>query len=127
MRHVANVATRTPRPRRPHSFLKLHAEELHVLGALDGWMFRLFAALVMFAEFKTGEGSVTYWKLIHACTPIQPANGGPRRPVPSEWCVRDALLRFERARILRRHAARSDSEKELLYRVSSRTGNFALR
>lgn len=128
MRHVANVATRTTPPQpRSHSFLKLHHQELHVLIALDSWMFRLFAALVMHADFKTGQGSVNYWTLVHACTPIQPANGGPRRHVPSERCVRDALLRFERARILRRHTSASEQRGSLLYRVSSRVGHFALR
>lgn len=128
MRHVANVvATKTPRPTRPHSFLKLHPEELHVLGVLDGWMFKLFAALVMMASFKSGQGSATYWKLVRACAPIQPANGGPRRHVPSERCVRDALLRFERARILRRHTGASEQLGDLLYRVSSRVGSFDLR
>ena len=126
MRHVANVAT-TNRPRRPHSFLKLHPEELDVLGSLDGWMFKLFGALVMFSEFRTGQGCAHYWKLVSACAAIQPAHGGPRHYVPSERVVRDALLRFERARILRRQASASEHEGELLYRVSSRVGNFALR
>lgn len=126
MHHVANVAT-TNRPRRRHQFLKLHPEELDVLGSLDGWMFKLFGALVMFSEFRTGQGSAHYWKLINACAAIQPANGGPRHYEPSERVVRDALLRFERARILRRQTSASEREGELLYRVSSRVGNFALR
>jgi hypothetical protein len=125
MHHVANVATPRKRPTRGSAFLKLHPEELHVLGALDGWMFKLFGALVMFAEFRSGQGSVTYWKLVNALAPIQPANGGRRRKVPSERVVRDALIRLERARILRRHTSASEQQGDLLYRVSSRVGNFA--
>jgi hypothetical protein len=127
MHHVANVATTKRPPRRHHSFLKLHPEELHVLGALDGWMFKLFCALVMMADFRSGQGSAEYWQLISACSPIQPSNGGPRRYVPSQRCVRDALLRLERARVLRRQTNASEREGELLYRVASRVGNFALR
>ena len=127
MHHVANVATTKRPPRRRHQFLKLHPEELDVLGSLDGWMFKLFGALVMFSEFRTGQGSAHYWKLINACAAIQPANGGRRHQAPSEWCVRDALLRFERARILKRQTSASEFNGELLYRVSSRVGHFALR
>jgi len=125
MKHVANVATE--RPHRPHQFLKLHPQELDVLAALPLWMFRLFAALVLFSEFRTGAGRTYYWHLVHALQPIQPAHGGPRHDVPSQRCVRDALLLFERGRILRRKPGASEQEGRIFYYVSKRVGNFALR
>lgn len=127
MQHVANVATRRKRPSRGSAFLKLHPEELDVLGVLDAWMFKCFCAIVLMADFRSGLGDTFCQQVIRACAPIQPANGGPRRFVPSEWCVRDALLRFERARILQRLTSDSELQGRIVYRVSSRVGNFDLR
>lgn len=125
-RHVFNVAVeRRSRPPRQHQFLKLHHEELFVLSALPGWMFRLYSALVMFSNFRTGFGQVHYWELIGAMQPIQPSNGGPRHAEVSEWQVREALLRFERARILGRSTLDSERAGAIFFAVSKRTGNFA--
>jgi hypothetical protein len=124
MQHVANVATAN-RPRRPHSFLKLHPEELGVLAVLPCWQFRLFAALVMYSEFSTGKGQVQMWQLIAALRPLQPAWGGPRHDVPDHDRVRRALLAFERARIVRRRPERSEAEGAIFFGVSKRAGNFA--
>lgn len=127
MQHVANVATPRKRPSRGSAFLKLHPEELDVLGVLDGWMFKCFAAAVLMADFRSGLGDAFYLQLVRACAPIQPANGGPRRYVPSERCVRNALVRFERARILQRLTTDSELQGRIVYRVASRVGNFDLR
>lgn len=128
MRHAANAAVEGAHARRRrHQFLKLHDEELHVLQALPCWMFRLFAALVLLADFRTGQGEVHYAQLIRALRPIQPANGGPRHEEFSEWQVRDALLRFERARILKRRTFDSAQQAAIFFSVSKRSGDFALR
>jgi hypothetical protein len=125
-RHVSNVALeRPPRPPRHHQFLKLHQQELFVLSALPGWMFRLYAALVMFSDFRSGVGQVHYWQLIGAMKPIQASNGGPRHDEVSEWQVRDALLRFERARLMQRRTLDSERGGSIFFAVSKRTGNFA--
>lgn len=125
--HVANVAIERRQSKSPrhHQFLKLHNEETFVLSALPGWMFRLFAALVMFTDFRTGAGQVHYWQLISAMKPVQPANGGPRHETYSERQIRDALLRFERARILARSTYASEQGGAIFFAVAKRAGNFA--
>jgi hypothetical protein len=80
----------------------------------------------MFANFRSGVGQVHYWQLIGAMQPIQPSNGGPRHAEVSEWEVREALLRFERARILRRNTGDSERAGAIFFAVSKRTGDFAL-
>lgn len=126
-KHASNAAVerRGPKPPRHHQFLKLHHQELFVLSALPGWMFRLFAALVMFTDFRTGVGQTQYWQLIHSLKPIQPLNGGPRHEEFSEWQVREALLRFERARILKRGTFDSETAGVIFFAVSKRAGDFA--
>lgn len=120
-RHVRNVA-QAGGPH--HQFLKLHTQELFALSVLPAWTMRLFAALVMFSNFRTGAGCVHYAQLCDALRPIQPLHGGPRHDEYSVRQVRDALLRFEQAKILARKTYDSEQAGALFFVVSKRAGNF---
>jgi len=101
-------------------YVHLFEHELEVLDTLPAWTDRLFRVLVQRSSYDTGQGRTTYAELRKALSPLQPARGGPRHPVPSEKAILRALVKLSDARIVWRNTGWSQQAGALFFELAPR-------
>lgn len=94
--------------------------ELHALLQLDAWAFRLFAALVKLADFKTGKGQCNYPSLLAWMTAPKNESGGQQPTTYSRQQVKRMLRAMEGVGLLTLDANASEAEKVIFFEVRAR-------
>ena len=100
--------------------------ELHALLQLDAWAFRLFAALVKLADFKTGKGQCHYPSLLAWMTAPKNESGGQQPVTHSRAQVKRMLRAMEGVGLLTLNANASEAEKVIFFEVRARDWKSAL-
>jgi hypothetical protein len=95
-------------------FLKMHEHELEAVSSLPPWIRWLFAELILFSDFRTGAGRVTYDSLKASLTSMQ-TRYGPRNSVPDIQAIKKAIRKLESRLIVARDKAHSQAEHCLFY------------
>lgn len=95
-------------------------DECARLFKLPCWAFRLFAALIHCADFKTGRGVSGYPELTALMTPDQPERG-KRHDVPTRDEIKHMLRRFVDAGLLARDKAMSEARGNIIFQLMPRT------
>lgn len=94
--------------------------ELHALLQLDAWAFRLFAALVKLADFKTGKGQCNYPSLLAWMTAPKNETGGQQPATYSRQQVVRMLRSMEAVGLLTLNRDASQAEKVIFFEVRAR-------
>lgn len=100
--------------------------ELHALLQLDAWAFRLFAALVKLADFKTGKGRCNYPSLLAWMTTPKNESGGKQPTTYSRAQIVRMLRAMEGVGLLTLDRNASEAEGVVFFEVLPRDWKSAL-